>query len=126
MNISRAAICVLILLSIVFTACTRRVVVATPRRTPPGLSDTLGIPPGQLPRPGECRIWIPGRPPGQQPRPERCGPRLRVPLGGWLLSRERDPEYVRVSVYDSAQPDIVTVIRVYVVSTGRFVREEPR
>lgn len=31
-----------------------------------------GIPPGHLPPPGECRVWIDGRPPGQQPPPTDC------------------------------------------------------
>jgi hypothetical protein len=30
------------------------------------------IPPGHLPPPGECRVWLPGRPPGHQPPPGRC------------------------------------------------------
>jgi hypothetical protein len=31
-----------------------------------------GIPPGQLPPAGTCRVWFEGRPPGQQPRPMNC------------------------------------------------------
>lgn len=31
------------------------------------------VPPGHLPPPGECRVWIDGRPPGQQPPPTSCG-----------------------------------------------------
>ena len=31
-----------------------------------------GIPPGHLPPPGQCRVWIDGRPPGQQPPPSSC------------------------------------------------------
>src|SRR5262245_41930218 len=27
-----------------------------------------GIPPGQMPPAGQCRVWYEGRPPGQQPR----------------------------------------------------------
>lgn len=30
------------------------------------------IPRGQLPPPGECRIWLPNRPAGQQPPPTSC------------------------------------------------------
>jgi hypothetical protein len=30
------------------------------------------IPPGHLPPPGECRVWLPGLPPGHQPPPGRC------------------------------------------------------
>src|SRR3989441_1268956 len=36
----------------------------------PSTAATLGVPPGHLPRPGECRVWIPGVPPGRQPRPK--------------------------------------------------------
>src|ERR1051325_4328868 len=31
-----------------------------------------GIPPGQRPQAGMCRIWIDGVPPGQQPAPTDC------------------------------------------------------
>lgn len=30
------------------------------------------VPPGHLPPPGLCRVWIEGRPPGQQPSPVSC------------------------------------------------------
>jgi hypothetical protein len=30
------------------------------------------IPPGHLPAPGECRVWVDGTPPGRQPRPTDC------------------------------------------------------
>jgi hypothetical protein len=32
----------------------------------------VGVPPGHLPPPGQCRVWIDGRPPGQQPPPTDC------------------------------------------------------
>jgi hypothetical protein len=48
---------------------------------------SLGIPPGHLPPPGECRVWYDGRPPGQQPPPTSCREAERV------ASRER---YARV------------------------------
>ena len=34
--------------------------------------DTVRIPRGHLPPPGECRTWYAGRPPGHQPPPYRC------------------------------------------------------
>jgi len=44
------------------------------------------IPPGHMPPPGQCRIWIPGEPPGQQPPPGDCMElRRAVPPGAWLI-----------------------------------------
>jgi hypothetical protein len=37
-----------------------------------------GIPPGQLPPAGTCRVWYEGRPPGQQPSPTNCDQAERV------------------------------------------------
>lgn len=46
-----------------------------------------GIPPGHLPPAGACRVWYDGRPPGQQPRPTNCREAERI------ASRDR---YARV------------------------------
>lgn len=46
-----------------------------------------GVPPGQLPPAGQCRVWYEGRPPGQQPRPTSCDNAERI------ASRDR---YARV------------------------------
>jgi hypothetical protein len=43
-----------------------------------GRRDSQGIPPGQLPRSGECRVWYDGRPPGQQPRSMSCAEAERI------------------------------------------------
>jgi hypothetical protein len=46
------------------------------------------VPPGHLPPPGQCRIWLPGRPPGHQPPPGPCAAlRQQVPPGAWLIQR---------------------------------------
>jgi hypothetical protein len=37
-----------------------------------------GIPPGQMPPAGMCRVWYEGRPPGQQPRATNCDDAERV------------------------------------------------
>lgn len=97
---------------------------------PPGGrgAQALGIPPGHLPPPGECRIWMPGRPPGQQAPPGPCDAlRRRVPPGSWLISSPAAaPEHVRVAVYDDRRPSVVVAIRLYDTATGRFLRaEEP-
>jgi tetratricopeptide (TPR) repeat protein len=48
--------------------------------------ESLQIPRGHRPPPGQCRIWLPHRPPGQQPPPGNCN-RLQhqVPHGGYLV-----------------------------------------
>src|SRR5207249_9008254 len=59
---------------VLVAACTRttRTIILAP--TPeaetagPSTAATLGVPPGHLPKPGECRVWIPRVPPGRQPR----------------------------------------------------------
>jgi hypothetical protein len=84
----------------------------------------LGIPPGHLPPPGHCRIWIPGRPPGHQPPPGQCrAMRAQVPVGAWLVYRpSNDRKHVEVTVYDLERPRVVLVVRVYEADSGRFVR----
>ena len=41
-------------------------------------TNSQGIPPGQMPRAGECRVWYDGVPPGRQPRPTSCREAERV------------------------------------------------
>ncbi|MDB4878116.1 MAG: hypothetical protein JWM41_4562 [Gemmatimonadetes bacterium] len=49
-----------------------------------------GVPPGQRPRAGMCRIWVDGLPPGQQPAPTDCATaRARVPSNGRILFGSR-------------------------------------
>ena len=44
------------------------------------------IPPGHMPPPGKCRIWLPGTPPGKQPPPGNCRELKRnIPPGAWLI-----------------------------------------
>src|SRR6185503_6879882 len=43
-----------------------------------GNGRSQGIPPGQMPRAGECRVWIDGLPPGRQPAPTNCDQAERV------------------------------------------------
>src|SRR5690348_10092899 len=79
------------------SACTRTVkrtvvVAPTPEVEAAGASTaaTLGVPPGHLPNPGECRVWIPGVPPGRQPRPKSrdcAGIEAVAPPGSWILFR---------------------------------------
>lgn len=81
----------------------------------------LGIPPGHLPGPGECRVWFPGRPPGQQPPPHDCrgGRHAEVPPGAWLIEHSsNDPENVHVNVFDPEVSNRRLEIRIYNASTG--------
>lgn len=87
--------------------------------------ELLGIPPGHLPPPGSCRIWVPGKPPGQQLPPGNCTElEPRVPVGAWLLHRHVDnPDYIEIFVYHEQRPSVVVVIRYFEAATGRFLRE---
>jgi len=43
-----------------------------------GRRNSQRIPPGQMPRAGECRVWYDNLPPGRQPRPTSCDQAERV------------------------------------------------
>lgn len=97
-------------------------------RPGPATAATLGIPAGQLPAPGECRVWIPGVPPGRQPHratPD-CDAALRAaPAGSWVVHRPTaDTKVVHVRVVNERQAGTITVVRVFDAATGRFLREE--
>ncbi len=48
--------------------------------------NSQGIPPGQMPPAGMCRIWIDGVPPGHQPRATDCATAQRnVPVNGRVI-----------------------------------------
>src|SRR5437016_10913661 len=48
--------------------------------------NTNGVPPGQRPPDGMCRVWIDGVPPGQQPAATDCvTARANVPLNGRVI-----------------------------------------
>jgi hypothetical protein len=83
----------------------------------------LKIPPGHLPPPGSCRIWVPGVPPGHQSAPGACSELVqRVPPGAWLLRRDRsNPGQIEVLVYHERKPSVVVAIRYFEVSTGRLL-----
>lgn len=47
-----------------------------------------GIPPGQMPRPGQCRVWYDGVSPGRQPAPTNCDQAERI------ASRDRNARVI--------------------------------
>ena len=71
--------------------------VILPRAGTTGPRELAGVPRGQYPPPGECRVWYPNRPPGQQPPPTSCD-RLagaRLEPGAFILhgNQAYDAEY---------------------------------
>jgi hypothetical protein len=117
---------------LVVSSCTHTVVVQpAPRavaRPGPDPIARLSIPPGHLPRPGECRVWIPGTPPGRQRRPRSrpCEGIERIaPAGSWIVYRPRvDRRFIHVRVVDDRRPGVVVRVRVFEAESGRFVRQE--
>ena len=96
--------------------------------TRPSTAATLGVPPGHLPDPGECRVWIPGDPPGQQPKPKSrsCGGIAALaPAGSWIIYRPGDDrKHVHVRQVDPQRAGVVIRIQVFELATNRLVREE--
>jgi len=92
----------------------------------PSTAATLGIPPGHLPPPGQCRVWIPGAPPGRQARSTSCSGLERVaPAGSWIVYRPgRNKKIVEVRQVDAAVRGVIVGIRIYEADTGRLVRVE--
>ena len=103
-------------------------VATTPDRTAskPTAPQRLGIPPGHIPPPGQCRVWHPGTPPGHQPRPTSCSVAERqVGAGDWLLYRpSNERKIVKVSVYDDLRPRTRIAVRVYDCDSGRLLRTQ--
>jgi hypothetical protein len=129
---NRSGTCLSLTLLLVAAACTKTgtvILVPGPEtQRGPSTAATLGIPPGHLPGPGQCRVWMPGTPPGRQPRPRSrpCeGIAAAAPAGSWIVYRPTsDRKLVHVRLVDERQPGIVVRVRVFEVETGRFVREE--
>jgi hypothetical protein len=85
-----------------------------------------GIPPGHLPPPGKCRVWVPGEPPGQQKKKYPAGDcdeiAGQVPPGAWLVYRPgEDKKEVVVREYGAGSQ--ITSVRVYDIVTGALLRE---
>ncbi len=118
--------------SVGLAACSSRTVVVTSVPAPEthdvqtSTAATLGIPPGHLPPPGRCRVWIPGRPAGHQPSPRTCEGAVRnAPPGSMVLYRPtQDRKYVRVQYVDRERAGVVVRIRLFDAASGALVREE--
>jgi len=86
----------------------------------------FGIPPGHLPPPGQCKVWMPGEPPGKQKKKYKSGAcesvSHDVPAGGWLVYRPgEDKKEVVVREYGSERQ--ITSVRVFDIATGALLRE---
>jgi hypothetical protein len=87
----------------------------------------FGIPPGHLPPPGQCKVWIPGEPPGQQKKRYKagnCGSVARyVPPGGWLVYRPSGDKK-EVVVREYGRSGVVISIRAFDIVTGALLWQE--
>ena len=84
----------------------------------------LGVPPGQYPPVGACRVWMPGTPSDQQKAPCSCFSLiLDVPAGAWVLYRpSADQSVVQVTTYDEAQPNKIVSVDFYDAESGKYLR----
>ena len=81
-----------------------------------GRANSQGIPPGHMPRAGECRVWYDGVPPGRQPAPTSCDQaertasrsrNARVIYGDSRYARNSDARYRERNsgIYDRSYPN---------------------
>ena len=91
----------------------------------PSTAAALGIPPGHLPPPGQCRVWIPGSPPGHQPRARGCaGIEHHAPAGSWIVYRpDEDKKVVHVREVDERRAGVVVRRRIYDLRHGTLLQE---
>lgn len=83
------------------------------------------IPPGHLPPPGQCRVWMPGEPPGQQKKKYpvgRCSDlRLSMPADAWLVYRPAEARK-EIRVWEYGPQRTVLRQRIYDATTGELLR----
>lgn len=86
----------------------------------------FGIPPGHLPPPGQCRVWMPGEPPGKQKKKYSSGDcdvvSRDVPAGGWLVYRPGENKK-EVVVREYGADRQVTSASVFDIATGALLRQ---
>lgn len=88
----------------------------------------LGIPPGHLPDPGDCRVWLPGEAPGKQKKNASgdCSwVATQVPAGGWLVWRP-GTDRKEVIVREYGAESIIRWTRIYDIVTGNLLHEDSR
>jgi len=86
----------------------------------------LGIPPGHLPDPGDCRVWIPGEAPGKQKKNAEgdCSwVATQVPPGGWLVWRP-GTDRKEVVVREYGANSVMRWTRIYDIVTGVLLHED--
>jgi len=90
----------------------------------PSSAATLGIPPGHLPPPGLCRVWLPGEPPGHQPPVRACASiEVVAPAGSWIVYRPpKHKKEVYVRVVDRRRAGMVVGFRAYDIQRGTLIR----
>lgn len=85
----------------------------------------FGIPPGHLPPPGQCRVWMPGEPPGKQKKKYPAGDcasvSAAVPAGGWLVYRPGDDKK-EIVVREYGEASSVVRVNVFDIVTGELLR----
>lgn len=98
--------------------------VPEPRRGNSTTVHSIGIPPGQLPRAGKCRVWIPEMAPGRQAHERSCTDIVSTAgPGSWIIYRNRDDSRLHVHVMDPSRVGVIYVVRYYDVD-GRWLRDE--
>jgi hypothetical protein len=96
-----------------------------PVRRTPSTAASMNIPPGHLPQPGMCRVWVPGTPPGHQAKARSCsGIERTAPAGSWIVERPgTDKKVVHVRVVDERRPGVVVRMQVYQIRDGKLTRK---
>ena len=78
-----------------------------------------GVPPGQRPAAGMCRIWIDGVPPGQQPAPTDCATAAaRVPVVAIVLQGAWAALIALTGKYDQILNYVVSIDVLFFGLTG--------
>jgi hypothetical protein len=80
------------------------------------------LPMDRLPPLGQCVLWYPSRSASDQPLPGNCSELRAAVPGAVLVSHERDPSVVDVTVYDARVPGNVIARGTFGVRTASILR----